>query len=249
MINPTLVKRQGYKIMPAKTTSGFDKYCHKIQSFAKREGRLAPRQKKALEECWEYYGLNLDDGMIDIEVIKQGRKQCVLEIGFGMGKSFFEMAEQAPDIHYVGIEVHRPGVGALFSKVQEAGLENVKVYCADAVKVMECCIPDNSIDKIQIFFPDPWPKQRHRKRRLIQIAFVKELKRKLKVGGVLHFATDWEDYAKHMMKVMLASSGYENMAGEDKYALRPGDRPLTKYEERGKRLGHGVWDVVFTKMD
>ena len=164
-----------------------------------------------------------------------------------MGQSLVAMAEAAPDTNFIGIEVHRPGVGKLLHTMEQRGVDNIRVYCHDAVEVLRDCIPDASLDTVQIFFPDPWHKKRHHKRRLIQPPFVALLTRKLKSGGILHLATDWQNYAEQMMEVLSAAGGLDNTAGPGQFAPRPESRPLTKFELRGERLGHGVWDLVFRR--
>ena len=163
-----------------------------------------------------------------------------------MGKSLVEMAAAAPEKNFIGIEVHRPGVGACLSSAQDAGITNLRLFCHDAVEVLGQMIPDQSIDTLQLFFPDPWHKARHHKRRIVQPAFVQMLRPKLKIGGVFHMATDWENYAEHMLEVMNAAEGFVNTVEGD-YAPRPDSRPLTKFEQRGHRLGHGVWDLLFAR--
>jgi tRNA (guanine-N7-)-methyltransferase len=157
------------------------------------------------------------------------------------------MAAAAPDNNFVGIEVHKPGVGRLLHSMVDEGVNNVRVYCHDAVEVLRDCIADESLDTVQIFFPDPWHKKRHHKRRLIQPEFVTQLTRKLKSGGILHLATDWQQYAEQMMDVLTAAEGLSNSDGPEQFSPRPDDRPLTKFEARGERLGHGVWDLLFVK--
>jgi tRNA (guanine-N7-)-methyltransferase len=157
------------------------------------------------------------------------------------------MAQQSPDLDFVGIEVHTPGVGRLMHQIEEAELSNLRAYSEDAVEVIEHCIADNSLAKVQIFFPDPWHKKKHNKRRIIQLEFVEKLRQKLAVCGVLHLATDWQPYAEHMMEVMSAAPGYSNQMGANNFSPRPEFRPVTKFEKRGQRLGHGVWDLLFEK--
>ena len=171
----------------------------------------------------------------------------MLEIGFGMGQSLVAMAAAAPEKNFIGVEVHLPGVGRLLHSMEDEGVDNIRVYCHDAVEILNDCIDDASLDTVQIFFPDPWHKKRHHKRRLIQPDFVDLLCRKLKPGGVLHLATDWENYAEQMMEVLSANTQLRNQAGEGEFAPRPDHRPLTKFERRGERLGHGVWDLLFKK--
>ena len=164
-----------------------------------------------------------------------------------MGQSLAELANREPQTGFIGIEVHRPGVGKLLALAEEAELANLKVYCADAVEVLRRCIPDASLDLAMLFFPDPWPKKRHHKRRLVQPAFVEELRSKLKPGGVFHLATDWENYAEQMLEVLNAAPGWRNLAGEGSFAPRPASRPVTRFEARGERLGHQVRDLLFSR--
>ena len=164
-----------------------------------------------------------------------------------MGQSFVEMAAASPETDFIGIEVHRPGVGKMLHTMAEAGVDNIRVYCHDAVEVLRDCIASGSLDTLQIFFPDPWHKKRHHKRRLIQPAFTADLVGYLKPEGKLHLATDWESYAQQMLEVLTATPGLENTAADGLYTPRPAHRPLTKFEQRGERLGHGVWDLVFTR--
>jgi len=218
----------------------------RIKSFVKREGRFTPAQSKALLESWPFYGLECSNDKIDPQRIFGRASPLIIEIGFGMGASFLETIEKMPETNFIGIEVHRPGVGAFLHQAQQKGLTNVRVYCHDAVEILKQPIPDNSVDKVCIFFPDPWPKTRHHKRRLIQPALVELIAAKLKVGGCLHLATDWENYAEHMLSVLQASS-LKNASASGDYVPRPETRPLTKYEQRGERLGHVVRDLVFVK--
>lgn len=219
-----------------------------IRSFVRREGRMTPSQERAFNDLWQCYGLSFESHLFDFDQIFGRKANRVLEIGFGMGQSLAEQALKNPQLDYLGIEVHRPGVGALLAAIEKNNLQNIRIICADAVEVLKHCLPDASLDLIQIFFPDPWPKRRHHKRRLIQADLVKLLHRKLKVGGKLHLATDWQDYAEQMMLVMSDAEGWENIAGKNNFSPRPEDRPLTKFEKRGEKLGHGVWDLLFRKI-
>ncbi|WP_221200542.1 tRNA (guanosine(46)-N7)-methyltransferase TrmB [Litorivivens lipolytica] len=202
-------------------------------------------QELAFEHYWPQAGLQLADGMISPETVFGRSAPLVFEIGFGMGQSLLEMAERESDKDFIGVEVHKPGVGRLLMGMGEAELSNVRAYCDDAVEVLEQCIPDGALSRVQVYFPDPWHKKKHHKRRLIQPGFVALLRRKLKAGGVLHLATDWENYAEHMLEVMEAAPGYRNQAGQGQFSPRPEWRPLTKFEQRGQRLGHGVWDLLY----
>ena len=208
---------------------------------------MTPVQKRALEDNWPRWGLEYDDGRLDIDAVFGRPGHTVLEIGFGMGHSLVEMAEARPDTNFIGIEVHRPGIGKLFHGLENTGADNVRVYCHDAVEILRDCIADASLDTVQIFFPDPWHKKRHQKRRLVQAPFVGLLVKKLKEGGTVHLATDWENYAEQMMNVLDAEKCLTNSFGSGCFSPRPDDRPLTKFEKRGERLGHGVWDLLFTR--
>ena len=173
----------------------------------------------------------------------------VVEIGFGMGNSLIEQAETHPDTDFIGIEVHAPGVGKLLDEVDKRGLTNLRVYREDALAVLEQCLPEGSLTTLQLFFPDPWPKKKHHKRRIVQPAFVELIRTRLMPGGTFHLATDWEAYAEWMAEVMEAAPGYANTASAETapYVPRPAFRPLTKFEARGEKLGHGVWDLIYRR--
>jgi len=220
----------------------------RIRSYVLRAGRMTPGQQRAFEQNWERWGLQHSDGLLDFDATFGRAGPRVLEIGFGMGQSLVAMAAAAPATNFVGIEVHRPGVGKLLHSMAEQEVDNIRTYCHDAVEILRDCIPPDSLDTVQIFFPDPWHKKKHNKRRLIQAPFVAYLITRLKVGGILHLATDWEDYAQQMMAVLSAEPGLGNEYGEGEFAPRPEHRPLTKFERRGERLGHGVWDLVFKRV-
>jgi len=222
-------------------------YMRKIRSFVLREGRLTKGQQHALDTYWADYGLTYQTTAFDLGKVFARDAATVLEIGFGMGKSLVQMAKAAPEKNFIGIEVHRPGVGACLSEAVAQQVHNLKVFEHDAVEILEDSITDNSLDTVQLFFPDPWHKKRHHKRRIVQPDFVQLLRRKLKPGGVFHMATDWENYAEHMLEVMLAADGFSNLSADNNYVERPEHRPLTKFEQRGQRLGHGVWDLMFKK--
>jgi tRNA (guanine-N7-)-methyltransferase len=218
-----------------------------IRSFVLRAGRMTPGQQRGFDENWGRWGLDAAASTLDFDQVFGRGGPRVLEIGFGMGQSLVAMAAAAPETNFIGIEVHRPGVGKLLHSMQEQGVDNIRVYCHDAVEVLRDCIPPASLDAVQIFFPDPWHKKKHHKRRLIQAPLVQQLVQCLKPDGVLHLATDWEDYAVQMMAVLSATPGLSNTHGEGQFAPRPEHRPLTKFELRGERLGHGVWDLVFRR--
>lgn len=218
-----------------------------IRSFVRREGRLTAAQARALEQLWPRFGLEPGDSEIDFARVFGRSAPVILEIGFGNGESLATIAETHPLNNYMGIEVHRPGVGSLLLRLEQRQIDNVRVVCHDAAEVVRKNIPDNSLDAIFIFFPDPWPKKKHHKRRLVQAGFVQQLRQKLKVGGRLHMATDWQDYAEHMLAVMSAADGFSNTAASGDFCSRPDYRPETRFERRGLRLGHGVRDLVFER--
>ena len=221
------------------------KYLRPIRSFVKREGKLTSGQQNAIEQLWPSHGVDLGGEPLDFSNLFGREAQTVLEIGFGNGLSLADMAEAHPEINFFGVEVHRPGVGSLLVQSKQRDLANIRVSQDDAVQVLEQQVMNSSLYRIQIFFPDPWHKKRHHKRRLIQTAFVETLIAKLVDGGRIHVATDWENYAEHILEVLSACDGLQNTAVD--YAPKPDYRPSTKYEERGRRLGHGVWDLVFEK--
>lgn len=219
-----------------------------IRSFVRREGRLTPGQQRALDELFPRYGLDLEAEPAALTNLLRDPEPVTLEIGFGNGESLLEQAANAPERRFIGIEVHRPGVGHVLRRIEETGLQNLWVICADAVAVLNAHCPDGSLDTVQLFFPDPWPKKRHHKRRIVQPAFVELVARKLKPGGHFHLATDWQPYAEWMLETMEASNAFRNTAGAGRYATRPEHRPLTKFERRGERLGHGVWDLIYERI-
>jgi tRNA (guanine-N7-)-methyltransferase len=218
-----------------------------IRSFVRREGRLTPAQERALEALLPRYGMPAPDKDVDLKAIYGRPPKLTVEIGFGNGDLLAELAAREPASDFLGIEVHRPGVGRLLNRVHEEGLDNVRVSVFDAVEVMGRQIPDASLERVLIYFPDPWPKKRHHKRRLIQPPFAALLTRKLQAGGRLHLATDWEDYAHHMIEVLDACKALSNTAGPGGFVPRPPERPLTKFEQRGQRKGHDVWDLMYTR--
>jgi tRNA (guanine-N7-)-methyltransferase len=218
----------------------------RIRSFIRRQGRLTQGQQHALDNYWERYALDPNRDYDFAEVF--GRQaSLVVEIGFGNGESLAQMAAAYPDVDYIGIEVHRPGVGHLMMKLAEQGLTNVRIYCHDAIDILEQRIADNSLAGIHLFFPDPWPKKKHHKRRIVRPGFVELITRKLKKGGYFHAATDWRPYAESMLSELSTASGIINAGKTGDYCERPEHRPLTKFEQRGLRLGHGVWDLIFLK--
>jgi tRNA (guanine-N7-)-methyltransferase len=217
-----------------------------IRSFVLRQGRMTTAQTRAVEDLLPVFGIQYAETPLDLSAAFGRSAPKILEIGFGMGGATAQIAAENPDQDYLGIEVHGPGVGNLLKLIQEQGMTNLRVIQHDAVEVLNHMIADGALDGIHIFFPDPWHKKRHHKRRLLQAEFVALLCRKLKQGGYLHFATDWEDYAQWTLEVLKAESQLQNTA-ED-YAPRPEYRPLTKFEQRGLNLGHGVWDLIFRRV-
>ncbi len=220
----------------------------RIRSFVLREGRLTPGQQRAFDTLWPRWGIDYAAAPLDLGAVFGNAHPVYVEIGFGNGESLAEMARRHPERNYLGIEVHRPGVGHLLLRLDELGCNNVRVIRHDAVEVLANMLPAGSLAGVYLFFPDPWHKKRHHKRRILQPAFVAELARVIRPGGLLHAATDWEDYAQQMMDVLGdAAALFANSAGGHRFAPRPDDRPLTKFEQRGQRLGHGVRDLLFTR--
>ncbi|MDT8387268.1 MAG: tRNA (guanosine(46)-N7)-methyltransferase TrmB [Thiogranum sp.] len=219
----------------------------RIRSFVRRQGRLTAGQQRALDELWPLFGLELAAGMQDFSNVFGRRAPLTLEIGFGNGSSLAAMADADPGSDFIGIEVHRPGIGHLLQKIEAQHLGNLRVYCEDAVEVLESCIADASLDRVLLFFPDPWHKKRHHKRRILQPEFIDLVARKLKTGGHFHMATDWEHYAEQMLRTMDAAAGFSNVSGTGNFAARPDYRPATKFEMRGQSLGHGVRDLVYRR--
>jgi len=220
-----------------------------IRSYVVRAGRMTEAQRRAFDTHWPNYGLRLADGLIDPDEVFSRAGEKVIEIGFGMGDSLVQMASSAPETDFIGIEVHPPGVGTLLNNAGAEQLTNLKVYLADANDVLEECFGADSIDRLQLYFPDPWHKKKHNKRRIVQASFVQQIRRRLRFHGIIHMATDWQPYAEQMMETLTDAEGFENCAGPGNYSARPDWRPMTKFEKRGERLGHGVWDLLFRKSD
>ena len=220
-----------------------------IKSFVMRAGRMTEGQQRGLDQGWPKYGIEPSAGLQDFDQLFARQALRTFEIGFGMGQATLEMAAAAPDEDFIGVEVHRPGVGALLNGMLTQNLSNIRVYSCDALEVLRDCVADASLDRVLLFFPDPWHKARHHKRRMVQPAWAQLVRQKLKIDGVLHMATDWEAYAEHMLEVMNVQPGYRNLAEDGRYVPRPEERPVTKFERRGERLGHGVWDLKFQRID
>lgn len=218
-----------------------------IRSFVLRQGKITNGQQKALEELMPTYGIDYQGEQISLDEIFARKSDKIIEIGFGMGHATWQIAKNNPANDYIGIEVHLPGVGALLMQLQEYDVTNIRVIRHDAVEVLKNMIADNSIAGFHIYFPDPWHKKRHHKRRIIQAEFVELLCTKLKPSGYIHLATDWEDYAHWMLDILNKNTGLINTSKTNSYVPRPEFRPLTKFENRGIKLGHGVWDLIFQK--
>ncbi|MDD2834268.1 MAG: tRNA (guanosine(46)-N7)-methyltransferase TrmB [Methylotenera sp.] len=219
----------------------------RIRSFVLRQGRLTKGQARALETVFPKFGIAYTPELLDLNTLfNRDESKKILEIGFGMGETTAKIAQTLPDHDFLAAEVHTPGVGALLKLIDELALTNVRVIQHDVVEVLQHMLADASLDGVHIFFPDPWHKKRHHKRRLIQAEFVKLLCRKLKTGAYLHVATDWQEYAEWVLDVLSSEPQLQNTAKD--YAEKPSYRPLTKFENRGIKLGHGVWDLVFKRQ-
>ena len=216
-----------------------------IRSFVRRQGRVSPAQQRACETLLPQFGLAYQAARLDLEAAFARPAPKILEIGFGMGDSTATIAAAHPELDYLCLEVHTPGVGNLLKLIDSEQLTNIRIIQHDAVEVMRDMLDDSSLDGIHIFFPDPWHKARHNKRRLIQSPFIAQLVQRLKIGGYIHVATDWENYAEQVLAVLSAEPLLQNTCAD--YAPRPDYRPLTKFEKRGLNLGHGVWDLVFVR--
>ena len=217
-----------------------EKKMRTVRSYVRRESRLTSAQQRALDEFMPQWGLTIPDTMFDFSHIYGNENDVVLEIGFGPGSSLVAQAVAEPQVNFLGVEIHGPGVGSCLAEMAKNNLTNVRVMREDFLDVLPH-IPDDSLQKIQIFFPDPWPKKRHHKRRLIQVDFVVEITRKLKSQGIIHLATDWENYAEHMVHVL------DQIGNLQKFSTERSSRPKTKFEIRGEKLGHGVWDFLYRK--
>ena len=221
----------------------------RIRSFVRREGRLTTSQKRALDELLPDFGVPFSAETLELDHVfgRTAPAGRVLEIGFGNGELLAELAERHPENDYLGIEVHRPGVGHLLLEIEKRGLTNIRISMHDAVEVLERQLPHASLDQVLLFFPDPWPKKRHHKRRIVQAGFVELVASRLEPGGLFHLATDWENYAEQMLEMLEASDLFRNTAGRGHFADRPETRPVTKFERRGQKLGHGVWDLLYER--
>ena len=217
-----------------------------IRSFVLRQGRVSNAQRRACETLLPQYGIPFSEDLLDLNRIFGREAPKILEIGFGMGESTATIAQSHPENDYLGIEVHTPGVGSLLNQIEQLELTNLRIIQHDAVEVLQHMLSAACLDGVHIFFPDPWPKARHHKRRLIQADLVARLCSHLKPGGYIHAATDWEDYAEQILHVLSQETQLGNTTTD--YAPRPDYRPLTKFEQRGIKLGHGVWDLIFRRI-
>jgi tRNA (guanine-N7-)-methyltransferase len=218
-----------------------------IRSFVVRTGRITEAQQRALEELWPRYGVEFAQHRLDLDTLFGRKAPRIVEIGFGNGDNLAALARAHPDTDYLGIEVHSPGVGRLMLALDACGATNARILRHDAVEVLAHQVNAGALDEIQILFPDPWPKKRHHKRRLVQPSFVELAASRLAAGGVLRLATDWEPYAHQMLEVLSACPALENLAPSGAFAARHTERPLTRFERRGANLGHGVWDLAFAR--
>ena len=224
-----------------------DKRLRTIRSFVLRSGRLTPSQEKAITTQWPLFGIDKGDSTLDFAELFGNEAPVTLEIGYGMGGSLAEMAMADPERNFVGIEVHAPGIGNLLKLIEEHDIQNLRLLDDDAVEVLKHRITDQSLERVHLYFPDPWHKKKHHKRRIVKEDFLVLLASKLQDNGIFHMATDWQDYAEHMAEVMQATKYFMSTA-DGPYIERPDFRPVTKFERRGLKLGHGVWDLIYKKV-
>ncbi|MDH5516198.1 MAG: tRNA (guanosine(46)-N7)-methyltransferase TrmB [Gammaproteobacteria bacterium] len=217
-----------------------------VKSFILRQGRLTQGQQRALAQQWPLFGIDFTPQPLDFNSLFGNQQPVILEIGFGNGDSLAQMARENPQQNFIGIEVHRPGVGHLLHLIQQYEITNLRVMNHDAIDILHQQIAENSLSRVQLYFPDPWHKTKHNKRRIVQPAFLDRLAQLLNKDGQIHFATDWHDYAKHMMKTLENHPQFSNQAGNFEFSPKPDYRPTTKFERRGQKLGHGVWDLIFS---
>ena len=218
-----------------------------IRSFVQRAGRITRAQQRALAELWPRFGIEFAPQPLDLDAIFGRRARRVLEIGIGDGEALLELAARHTDTDFIGVEVHRPGIGHCLLGIDSGGLSNVRLIAHDAVDVLEYQLADESLDEVLLYFPDPWPKKRHHKRRIVQPAFAELVARRLRPGGVFRLATDWAPYAAHMLEVLEQVTSFSNASPTRDFVPRPDSRPPTKFERRGERLGHEVFDLEFRR--
>ncbi len=219
-----------------------------MRSFVLRGGRLTEGQKRALDEFWPRFGIEKGESLLDFKTLFGNDAPVIMEIGFGNGDATWQMAQAHPAENFLGVEVHQPGVGRLLLKMKQHGIANIRIANDDAVEFLRERVPEESLDGVRIYFPDPWPKKRHHKRRLIQSSLIELLASRMRPGALLHLATDWEPYAEHMLEVMRLSDGFVNLSPSGDFCDQPEWRPETKYERRGERLGHQVRDLLFKRI-
>ncbi|WMY95641.1 MAG: tRNA (guanosine(46)-N7)-methyltransferase TrmB [Arsenophonus sp.] len=220
---------------------------HRICSFVRRQSRLTSHQKNALKILWPQIGLNFFSQPLVFSKIFGNHAPVIMDIGFGMGTELVTMARKNPNKNFLGIEVYKPGIGACLIAATEMKLTNLRIMYYDAVEILENMLENNTLNMIQLFFPDPWPKKKHQKRRIIQKNFAKLILNKLEIGGLLHIATDCQLYAEHILKTITEIHGYKNLSKTNDYIKRPNSRPLTKFEKRGQQLGNTIFDIMFKK--
>lgn len=213
-----------------------------VRSFVRRAGRMTAAQKRALQTLWPIYGVDYQAAQLDLDEIFGRTAPRIMEIGFGNGELLVSMAADSPETDFIGVEVHEPGVGHCLLAIENRNLPNIRVICHDAIEVLEHQIPDRSLQAVNLFFPDPWPKKRHHKRRIVQPAFIELLSQKIKLGGMLHTATDWDEYAQQIEATILANKGFRLADAT------AGARPRTRFEQRGKRLGHEITERIFQRV-
>jgi tRNA (guanine-N7-)-methyltransferase len=235
------VSSQNTQIKPARKYKA-------IKSFVLRQGRLTKAQQNALDNHWQDYGIDYAEQFLSFDKLFNNNNEVIVEIGFGNGESLLQQAKNQPEYNFIGIEVHGPGVGHLIHHANSEDIHNIKVIRFDAVEVLKYQIEDNSLRQVQLFFPDPWHKKRHHKRRIINPEFIRLIHKKLKPGGLFHMATDWQHYAEQMLEQMDSADGFNNTSGTGNFSSSRGARCETKFERRGLKLGHGVWDLIYEKQ-
>ncbi len=224
-----------------------DRGPRQVRSFVRRAGRVTAAQSRALKDLWPIYGVEAPDGALNLDQLFDRTASRICEVGFGNGEALAALAAARPETDFLGIEVHEPGIGHLLLAIERQRLTNIRLIRHDAVEVLRDWLPPACLDRLHLFFPDPWPKKRHHKRRIVQPEFLDLVAQSLRPGGVLHMATDWQPYAEQMLELADACSELRNLAGTGQFSPRPRERPETRFERRGRRLGHGVWDLLYER--
>lgn len=232
---------------PESSNTHINPHHRPVRSYVRRQGRMTIAQSRALKDLHKAYLLTKEQGVLDQEQVFGRTAPLIMEIGFGMGEGTLAYAQQNPQKDIIGVEVHEPGVGALMHNLEKAELKNVRIYSTDAIEVLREAIAPGTLEALHLFFPDPWPKKRHHKRRIVQPEFLALVASRLKPGGRIHMATDWQAYAEWMLEMLTDMPGMTNLSQQGDYIERPDYRPETRFERRGHRLGHGVWDLLFEK--